>query len=95
MNDATTKSEKASDETTSTDWEKTLDEDEEVITRCAEVIKKVKAGDAMVAMDSMSLLEKIEKLTKEFEKQGDNMTSEQVMRFTSLQTKLAKIASEM
>lgn len=95
MNDATTKSEKASDETTSTDWDKTLDEDEEVITRCAEVIKKVKAGDAMVAMDSMSLLEKIEKLTKEFEKQGDNMTSEQVMRFTSLQTKLAKIASEM
>lgn len=88
-----TSSKKEVKESNSAEWDELLDKYEAIMGDYAKIIKKVKGGDQMAALEMIELVEKLEKFSSQFDNAKDEMSLEQVKRFTELQLKFAELAA--
>lgn len=76
------------------DWDEIISEYEKLITAYINVLKKSQEGDVTALMDVPKILASTNKLQSKLQTAGDNLSTAQMKKFTSLQTKLAKAAAE-
>ncbi|MGP1437892.1 MAG: hypothetical protein ACTTKH_02330 [Treponema sp.] len=72
----------------SANWDNILDSYEKIIDSQIDILKKVKDGDTMAAMEQAENLNKISDLAKQLEG-STSMSSSQLKRFNALQQKYA------
>lgn len=88
--------EETSEATTSgdEDWDQILSEYEEFYNQYVEYIKKINEGDMSAYADLQEIMTKAQEIDKKVKKAKDELSEEQLEKFTELQNKLLEAAKE-
>lgn len=79
--------------TSSTDWDKVLDEYESMMNSYVNAVKKSSQGDMSAMTEMANYLEKAQSFADKLENAEDDMSSTQWARFMKIQEKMVKAAS--
>lgn len=75
------------------DWDKLLDAYEDYVDKYIACLKKATSGDMNAVTQYLSLMEKAEELGEKLENASSSMTAKQINRFTKINNKMARAAS--
>lgn len=78
----------------SNDWDKVLDKYEQYVDQYIAISKKAMNGDLSASMEYLDLLDDAEELGDELDSASDEMSPEQISRYTRITKKLSNIATE-
>ncbi len=81
--------------TNSEDWDAVLQSYEDYIDQYVKFLKKAKNGDMSAMSEYTDMMDKATDLSEKLQNASENLTSEQMVRFTRLQEKLVKAAADM
>lgn len=78
--------------TSSTNWDKVLDEYESYVNQYIALMKKAKNGDMSAVSEYPQMLEKAQRVAEKLEDADDAMTAAQMARYTQITNKMAQAA---
>ncbi|WP_052180796.1 DUF6591 domain-containing protein [Alistipes sp. ZOR0009] len=79
----------------SENWDDVLNSYEEYIDQYIKLMKKANAGDMSAVSEYPAMMDKANELGEKLQNASTTLTTEQMSRFTELQTKLTNAATEM
>lgn len=79
----------------SADWDKILDEYEQLVNKYYNYAEKVSKGNASAMTDALSMAEKAQSLAEKLERADDNLSTVQANRLLRIENKMAEAAMKM